>query len=121
MLLHMLSLRFRNVGIVLLFLLLLLPPTSVPQFQPASPPIADPADTRFNGVKEDWTSPSLSGSNLKPARPLAAHNNPYPGGYTVELLGVQWRGGDPLDLYVMRPDGVEKPPLILYFYGFPDD
>jgi hypothetical protein len=25
------------------------------QLVPASPPIADPADTRFKGVKEDWT------------------------------------------------------------------
>ena len=120
----MLSFTFINtatVRIALLSLPLLLPHISVAQFEPASPPIADPADTRFSGVKEDWTSPALSGSSLRPVRPLAAYNNHYPGGYTVELLQVQWRWGDPLDLYVMKPDGVKKPPVILYLYSFPDD
>ena len=90
------------------------------QFQPASPPIADPADTRFSAVKEDWTSPSLSHSNLIPAPPVVGYLNDYPG-YTVELLQVQWRFGDPLDLYVMKPKGISKPPVILYLYGYPAD
>jgi hypothetical protein len=88
------------------------------QLAPASPPIADPADTRFHGVKEDWTSPALTSSNLKPAPPLVAYNNDS-GGYTVELIQVQWRFGDPLDLYVMKPKGVKKPPVILYLYSYP--
>jgi hypothetical protein len=103
----------------LLFLLqTFLPQSSAAQFVPASPPIADPADTRFQGVKEDWTAPGLRTSNLKPAAPLAGYINDYPG-YTVELLQVQWRFGDPLDLYVMKPKGVKKPPVILYLYGYP--
>jgi len=109
-----------TVRIALSSLLLLLPHTSVAQFEPASPPIADPADTRFNGVKEDWTSPALSGSGLRPARPLPAYVNHSPG-YTVQLLQVQWRWGDPLDLYVMKPEGVKKPPVILYLYGYPSE
>jgi len=51
---------------------------------------------------------------------LAAILNDYRG-YTVELLQVQWRFGDPLDLYVMKPKGVAKPPVILYLYGYPAD
>jgi hypothetical protein len=90
------------------------------QFVPASPPIADPADTRFKGVKEDWTSPGLRTSNLKPASPLSAYVNDYPG-YTVELLQVQWRFGDPIDVYVMKPKGIKKPPVVLYLYGYPSD
>jgi hypothetical protein len=90
------------------------------QFQAASPPIADPADTRFKDVKEDRTSPSLSHSSLIPASPLRGYLNDYPG-YTVELLQVQWRFGDPLDLYVMKPKGTSKPPVILYLYGYPTD
>ena len=42
-------------------------------------------------------------------------------GYTVELLQLQWRFGDPIDLYVMKPKGVQKPPVILYLYSFPRD
>jgi hypothetical protein len=57
---------------------------------------------------------------LKPAQPLAGYINDY-SGYTVELLQVQWRFGDPLDLYVMKPKRVAKPPVILYLYGYPAD
>lgn len=90
------------------------------QFIAAPTPIADPADKRFLGVKEDWNTPSLDTSTLLPAAPLGAYINDN-GTYTVELLQVQWRWGDPLDLYVMKPKGVEKPPVILYLYGYPTD
>ncbi|MGB8010975.1 MAG: alpha/beta hydrolase [Terriglobales bacterium] len=100
--------------------LLLLARSGAAQFSPVSPPIADPADHRFADVQEDLTSPALSKSQLKAVRPLAgfASDNPH---YTVELLQVQWRWGDPLDLYVMKPKGVKKPPVILYLYGYPTD
>ena len=99
--------------------LILLPHTSTAQLVPSSPPLADPADTRFQGVKEDWTSPSLANSQLKPAQPLVfITDKPH---YTVELLRLQWRWGDPIDVYVLKPKGVKKPPVILYFYGFPTD
>jgi hypothetical protein len=81
--------------------------------------VADPADTRFQGVHEDWTTPGLTTSQLKPIRPLAMLSETDR--YTVELLQVQWRWGDPIDLYVMKPKGVKKPPVILYLYGYPTD
>src|SRR5258708_2522207 len=65
---------------------------------PASPPIADPMDTRFQGVSEDWTTPSLNNSHLKPVRPLRITDEGE--GYSVELLQEQWRWGDPVDLIV---------------------
>ncbi|HXM11759.1 MAG TPA: hypothetical protein VN946_17545 [Terriglobales bacterium] len=82
--------------------------------------MANPADTRFKDVQEDWNSPALASDHLMPARPLAGFvaDNPR---YTVELLQVQWRWGDPIDLYVMKPKGVKKPPVILYLYGYPTD
>jgi len=92
--------------------------TSAAQVVPASPPIADPADLRFRGVKEDWTTPSLKTSSLRPVQPQSGYENDYPS-YTVELIQVQWRFGDPLDLYVIKPKGVRKPPAILYLYGYP--
>ncbi len=99
--------------------LLLLAGVSPAQLSPASAPVADPTDTRFQGVQEDWTSPALTNNNLKPARPLEfVIDNPR---YTVELLQVQWRWGDPIDLYIMKPKGVKKPPVILYLYGYPTD
>jgi len=101
--------------------LLAISATGSAQLEPASPPIADPSDTRFQGVDEDWTSPSLSKSHLRPVRPLLGYINRQHPGYTVELLRVQWRWGDPIDLYVMKPTGVKKPPVIVYLYGYPAD
>ena len=99
--------------------LLFLARASGAQLEPVSPPIADPADARFKGVQEDWTSPALTNSQLKPARPLEFVNE-YPR-YTMELLQLQWRWGDPIDLYVIKPKGIKKPPVILYLYGYPTD
>lgn len=85
---------------------------------PVSPGGAASADRRFQGGREDWTSPALAGSNLKPLPPVAGFvaDNPH---CTVELLQLQWRGGDPIDVYVMKPKGVKNPPVILYLYGYP--
>ena len=92
---------------------------SLAQLSPAPPPLADPFDHRFQGVQEDWTSPALTNSHLLPVRPVGfVTDSPR---YTVELLQVQWRWGDPIDLYVMKPKGVKKPPVILYLYGYPTD
>ena len=90
------------------------------QLEPASPPVADPSDKRFVGVHEDWTSPALATSNLRPVLPLVAPVDEE-GAYTVDLVRVQWRWGDPIDLYVMMPKGVKKPPVILYLYGYPSE
>jgi len=98
--------------------LLFLAGTGTAQLAPGAPPVARPRDPRFEGVHEDWTSPALTSSHLMPVRPLAGFVTDNPG-YTVELLQVQWRWGDPLDLYVMKPKGVKKPPVILYLYGYP--
>jgi len=102
------------------FALLSLNAASFAQLEPASPPVADPSDKRFVGVHEDWTTPALTGSNLRPARPLLGSVDDE-AKYTVELLCLQWRWGDPIDLYVMRPKGVKKPPVILYLYGYPSE
>jgi len=89
------------------------------QLTPQPPPVANSPDTRFAVVHEDWSTPALTKSNLAPAMPLEFFND-YPQ-YTMELLRVQWRAGDPIDLYVMKPKGIKKPPVILYLYGYPTD
>lgn len=103
---------------ILFALQILVSRTSAAQFVQAPPPIADPSDNRFEGVTEDFTSPALSTSTLRPVQPVFAYTADYDG-YTLELLQVQWRFGDPLDLYVIKPKGVKKPPVVLYLYGFP--
>ncbi len=113
-------LRRLALGISISIILLLAAQTGAAQLEHASPPIANPADTRFRDVQEDWTSPALTSSHLVAVHPLRAFVDDK-STYTVELLQVQWRWGDPLDLYVMRPKGAKKPPVILYLYGYPTD
>lgn len=92
--------------------------TCAAQLEPASPPVADPRDHRFDGLHEDWTTPALTGSNLRPARPLLGATDEG-ATWTLEMLFLQWRWGDPLNVYLIKPKGVEKPPVILYLYGYP--
>ena len=82
--------------------------------------ITNLSDTRFNDVVEDGTSPALTKSQLKPALPLVGFVDKQ-SAYSVSLIRVQWRQGDPIDLWVMKPNGVKKPPVIMYLYGYPSD
>jgi pimeloyl-ACP methyl ester carboxylesterase len=39
--------------------------------------------------------------------------------YTRELVRLQWRAADPIDLWVVKPRNVQKPRVVLYLYSFP--
>jgi len=41
--------------------------------------------------------------------------------YTRELIRVQWRSNDPIDLYVIRPAGISRPPVVLFLYSYPSE
>jgi hypothetical protein len=71
-------------------------------------------------TKEDWNSLSLTGSHLSANAPLLGEKDNFPD-FTRELLQVQWRSSDPIDLYVILPKGVKNPPVILYLYSYPTD
>ncbi|MGO9123320.1 MAG: alpha/beta hydrolase family protein [Terriglobales bacterium] len=83
---------------------------------------ATPAEThpKSGPTPEDWSSLSLAGSELVPYKPLLGEKNDFPQ-FTRELIQVQWRKGDPIDLYIIRPKGVTKPPVVLYLYSFPSE
>jgi hypothetical protein len=69
---------------------------------------------------EDWKTLSIKRLGLKP-------NPPLPGGiidrpqFTRELVRLQWRQSDPVDIYISMPKGVKKPRVVLYLYGYPSD
>jgi len=105
--------RILSLGSALFFSSLLSPA----QLSPPPALLGDPADVK--GSHEDWASPALTDSRLIPSKPLEFIND-Y-SHYTMEMLRVQWRSGDPIDLYVIKPKGVKKPPVILYLYGYPTD
>ena len=81
-----------------------------------------PAATERTIFHEDWNSISLQSSDLRPDIPVLGQRDDQPGGhFTRELWQVDWRPGDPLDLYIVRPKGVAKPPVILFLYSVPSD
>ena len=69
---------------------------------------------------EDYTDPRLPPYMVKQSTALRIERDDLPA-YTRELWRVQWRKGDPIDLYIILPKQVAKPPVILYLYGFPAD
>jgi hypothetical protein len=68
---------------------------------------------------EDWSTPSLKGSDLVPGDALVVEVFDKNPAYVREFVSTQWRPADPIDLYVIRPTGVAKPPVVLYLYSYP--
>lgn len=90
--------------------------------QPVAPQadVAAPANLTVRSThQESWTALPLAESGLPVstfnAVLLQKYDQPQ---YTRELLRVEWRPGDPIDLYVVLPHGVTKPPVILYLYDY---
>ncbi len=88
------------------------------QTRPSVPSPSAPVDPRFQDVHEDWTTPAMNTTHLLPVKALRGYVDEKPQ-YSVEFLRLQWRAGDPIDVYVMRPKGARKPPVILYLNGYP--
>jgi len=107
----------RQLSSFLLFLLLAHPGVSCAQ--EAGPAAGNPSAVSSVPL-EDWSTLSLAGSHLQAERPVPGGKADLPQ-FTRELLQVKWREGDPIDLYVIRPKGVAKPPVILYLYGYPSE
>jgi hypothetical protein len=102
--------------------------TTVSQAQDTPPPplVATPqADVhpedmppRFS-QHEDWSALALAKSGLNPAVYVAVVlSKTEEPDYTRELIRVQWRTADPIDLYVVKPRGPVKSPAILYLYDY---
>jgi len=90
-----------------------IPDSSAPTTQGASPLQS------HGGSDEDLASLSLR-IPLKSIPPLVADTAEYPD-FTLQLIQVGWRRDDPIDLYVIKPKNVEKPPVVLYLYGYPSE
>lgn len=69
---------------------------------------------------EDWTTIYLakSGLPLTPPGAMPVDKVTLPGGCTRELLRLQWRPSDPVDLYVIRPISANKLPVALFLYNY---
>jgi len=74
----------------------------------------------YETIEEDWSSLQVGVSKLEPIPPTigeVADNEKF----TRALVQVQWRPGDPIDLWIVLPKGVKKPPVVLYVYNFLED
>ncbi len=95
-------------------------PNGIAQTEPEISHITNPTDTRLKDVVEDMTSPTLGKSILKPV-PAMVGPAGEGSGYSISLIRVQWRRADPIDLWLIKPTGVKKHPVIIYLNGFPTD
>lgn len=96
-------------------------PTAQPENskQVAAPAPADLSSIFFAPkINEDWSMPSLKGSDFAAADPLTIETDPE-ASFTREITRVRWRLTDPIDLYIIRPAGARKAPVILYLYSYP--
>lgn len=102
-------------------------PQSTPQ--PAAPvvPVLKPeprvdstGKPLYETIQEDWSSLQIGTSKLEPQKPLVgevAEKDKF----VRTLVRLQWRPGDPVDLYIVVPKDVKKPPVVLYLYNYLED
>ena len=97
-------------------------PPAAPQMKPGavapSQPLGiDPKTMTplYETIQEDWSSLQIGTSKLQPEPPLETPVDEQDS-FTRQLVQVKWRPGDPLDLWIILPKGVKKPPVVLYLY-----
>ena len=71
---------------------------------PAASTVPDKLPPTIYG-DENLHSLAISDSNMHAATPIVGDKAEYPE-FTRELLQVQWRPGDPIDLYIIKPRNV---------------
>jgi len=92
----------------------------------APKPDSAPAPEQIHDLKlnlkdhEDWTKLSIKGLGLHSSPPMSAGIADRPQ-FTREVVRLQWRQADPVDLYISMPKGVKNPRVVLYLYGYPSD
>jgi hypothetical protein len=69
---------------------------------------------------EDFSSASLSSSHLHTDPPVVMEKADKKN-FTREMIALQWRPGDRIYLYLIRPLNVKKPAVGIYLYGHPSD
>src|SRR5580765_1344985 len=110
------SVCYLRASILLVFLLAA---STLVQVKSSQVRAADPNAPSSASV-EDFSVASLSKRQLHPDAPEAVATDTQPE-FIHEFFRVQWRAGDPIDLYVVRPSKVQKPPVVIFLYGHPSE
>jgi hypothetical protein len=95
--------------------------TSVLKSLAPTPFVGDQASEQMSPQSEDWSTARLSDHEPSNAEPIVGQVDDSDPAFTRELTRVQWRAGDPIDLYIIKPKGIKKPQVILYLYSFPSE
>lgn len=74
----------------------------------------------YETIQEDWSSLQIGTSKLEPLTPVVGEVA-QEDKFTRALVQVQWRPGDPIDLWIVLPKGVKKPPIVVYLYNYLED
>ncbi|MBZ5501192.1 MAG: alpha/beta hydrolase [Acidobacteriia bacterium] len=81
-----------------------------------------PAAEDAKSYHEDFSVLPVEKSSLKLELAVLGEVDDKPGlPYIRERWHLEWRPGDPIDVYILKPRGVEKPPVVLYLYSYPQD
>jgi pimeloyl-ACP methyl ester carboxylesterase len=72
------------------------------------------------GEGENWQALGDIKSGLQPQPAFEVQKDDEPE-FVKEIVRVQWRTADPIDLYVIRPKTTGKVPVVLYLYSYPTD
>lgn len=87
---------------------------------PAGPPKSLLETGNDELYTEDFAELTLKGSRFFPLKPvIGTVDNAPTAGFIRERWQLMWRPADPLDLFVLLPKGVKKPPVILFLYTSP--
>jgi dienelactone hydrolase len=70
----------------------------------------------YEEIQEDWSSLQIGVSKLEPLPPMVGEVDQLDRFTRVDVR-VQWRPGDPIDLWIILPKGVKNPPAVIYLYG----
>lgn len=84
----------------------------------ASKEIAKRLGSPSSAYHEDLKSISVEGSHFVFEEPVMTFRDDRPD-FVREVWQVAWRPADPLDLYVIIPKKVAKPPVMLFLYSWP--
>jgi dienelactone hydrolase len=63
---------------------------------------------------------SPAGGDLKLQEALVGEHDDYPT-FTRDIIQLTWRAGDPIQLALILPKGMARPPVILYLYTYTSD
>jgi len=114
--------RFDGIPLILLILLILPNHTSAKQDVAASGKKSDTqsiAKKNPGTVTENWRVLDDLKTGLDPHAAVVVQSDEQPD-FVRDLLRVQWRIVDPIDVWLIRPKVTGKVPVVLYLYSYSD-